>query len=263
LSTSTPNLTDPHGQGHGSAFDENDEDDSAHLGRPTGKSRANSDVSQMGESGLGPARQETHVEATDTSTQSGSGTGSGAGKGHEMRRARSSSDSSAPTTARGKSTSPTSTTRSRETPASTLSPSSKSTSPTTSTSQSSPAFRPSIPFPPSHPPSPPIPHRGPSYKPEKTYQKLASPGREAPDSPKLKLGSAALDGTIARATVDTTLAVIPAEAFKKLTRKFPKASGTIVQVVLERFSRVTFMTGKFDLLLESFDRRSLMYMAHL
>lgn len=57
------------------------------------------------------------------------------------------------------------------------------------------------------------------------------------------LGPTALNGTIARATVDTTLAVIPAEAFRKLTRKFPKASGTIVQVVLERFSRVTFMTG--------------------
>lgn len=58
-----------------------------------------------------------------------------------------------------------------------------------------------------------------------------------------RLGPTALSGTIARATVDTTLAVIPAEAFKKLTRKYPKASGTIVQVVLERFSRVTFMTG--------------------
>lgn len=58
------------------------------------------------------------------------------------------------------------------------------------------------------------------------------------------LGPTALNGTIARATVDTTLAVIPAEAFKKLTRKYPKASGTIVQVVLERFSRVTFMTGE-------------------
>lgn len=44
--------------------------------------------------------------------------------------------------------------------------------------------------------------------------------------------------------MDTTLAVIPAEAFRKLTRKFPKASGTVVQVVLERFSRVTFMTGE-------------------
>lgn len=58
-------------------------------------------------------------------------------------------------------------------------------------------------------------------------------------------GSMAFKGTIARATTDTTLAVIPAEAFRKLTRKFPKASGTVVQVVLERFSRVTFMTGQY------------------
>ncbi|EIW67695.1 hypothetical protein TREMEDRAFT_72160 [Tremella mesenterica DSM 1558] len=61
--------------------------------------------------------------------------------------------------------------------------------------------------------------------------------------PSVDTGSAALKGTIARATVDTTLAVIPAEAFRKLTHKFPKASGTVVQVVLERFSRVTFMTA--------------------
>lgn len=63
-------------------------------------------------------------------------------------------------------------------------------------------------------------------------------------------------GTIARATVDSTLAVIPAEAFRRLTKKFPKASGHIVQgnelrcivyasltalsVILTRFSRVTF-----------------------
>lgn len=52
-----------------------------------------------------------------------------------------------------------------------------------------------------------------------------------------------MHGTVARATADTTLAVIPSEAFRKLTRKFPKASGTVVQVVLERFSRVTFMTA--------------------
>lgn len=53
----------------------------------------------------------------------------------------------------------------------------------------------------------------------------------------------AMKGTIARATVDSTLAVIPAEAFRKLTRKYPKATGSIVQVVLERFSRVTFMAA--------------------
>jgi lysophospholipid hydrolase len=39
-------------------------------------------------------------------------------------------------------------------------------------------------------------------------------------------------GTVARATEDTTLAVIPAEAFRRLTKKFPKASAHIVQGML-------------------------------
>ncbi|KAF6754273.1 hydrolase [Ephemerocybe angulata] len=47
-------------------------------------------------------------------------------------------------------------------------------------------------------------------------------------------------GVLARATVDTTLAVIPAEAFRRLTKKYPKATGHIVQVILTRFFRVTF-----------------------
>lgn len=36
-------------------------------------------------------------------------------------------------------------------------------------------------------------------------------------------------GVVARATVDSTLAVIPAEAFRRLTKKYPKATGHIVQ----------------------------------
>ncbi|KAJ9115517.1 hypothetical protein QFC22_005277 [Naganishia vaughanmartiniae] len=48
---------------------------------------------------------------------------------------------------------------------------------------------------------------------------------------------------IARATVDTTLAVIPSHAFKRLRLKFPKATGQIVSVILTRFARVTFMTA--------------------
>jgi lysophospholipid hydrolase len=36
-------------------------------------------------------------------------------------------------------------------------------------------------------------------------------------------------GTVARATEDTTLAVIPAEAFRRLTKQFPNASAHIVQ----------------------------------
>ncbi|KAI9057768.1 patatin-domain-containing protein [Trametes sanguinea] len=45
---------------------------------------------------------------------------------------------------------------------------------------------------------------------------------------------------VARAAEDSTLAVIPAEAFRRLTKKFPKAAAHIVQVILTRFSRVTF-----------------------
>lgn len=73
----------------------------------------------------------------------------------------------------------------------------------------------------------------------------------------------AAQGTIARAKVDSTLAVIPADAFKRLTQKFPKASAHIVQgqskkkifkwslqatdfhptVILTRLHRVTFLTA--------------------
>ncbi|KAL1923940.1 uncharacterized protein VTP21DRAFT_6975 [Calcarisporiella thermophila] len=48
---------------------------------------------------------------------------------------------------------------------------------------------------------------------------------------------------VARATIDTTLAVIPAEAFRRLTRKYPNAAAHIVQVILTRFQRVTFLTS--------------------
>ncbi|KAK3828550.1 MAG: hypothetical protein J3Q66DRAFT_376564 [Benniella sp.] len=48
---------------------------------------------------------------------------------------------------------------------------------------------------------------------------------------------------VAKAMVDTTLAVIPAEAFHRLTQKFPQAVAHIVQVILVRFQRVTLLTG--------------------
>ncbi|KAI8915738.1 hypothetical protein EDD86DRAFT_196717 [Gorgonomyces haynaldii] len=47
---------------------------------------------------------------------------------------------------------------------------------------------------------------------------------------------------VARAKVSTTLAVIPAKAFVKLTESFPKAAAHISQVILTRFQRVTFLT---------------------
>ena len=43
-------------------------------------------------------------------------------------------------------------------------------------------------------------------------------------------------GVVARATVDSTLAVIPAEAFGRLTKNFPKASSHIVQGMTETLS---------------------------
>ncbi|KAJ2330976.1 phosphatidylcholine and lysophosphatidylcholine phospholipase, partial [Coemansia sp. RSA 2681] len=47
---------------------------------------------------------------------------------------------------------------------------------------------------------------------------------------------------IARATVDTTLAMIPASAFQRVTRLYPKAAAHILQVILTRLQRVTFTT---------------------
>lgn len=48
---------------------------------------------------------------------------------------------------------------------------------------------------------------------------------------------------VARATVDTTIAIIPASAFRRLTRVYPKATAHIVQVLLTRLQRVTLATG--------------------
>ncbi|KAI9681496.1 MAG: phosphatidylcholine and lysophosphatidylcholine phospholipase [Caeruleum heppii] len=48
---------------------------------------------------------------------------------------------------------------------------------------------------------------------------------------------------LARATVDTTIAIIPATAFRRLTRVYPKATAHIVQVILTRLQRVTLATA--------------------
>src|SRR3569833_3460914 len=48
---------------------------------------------------------------------------------------------------------------------------------------------------------------------------------------------------IARATVDTTIAIIPARAFRRLIRTYPKATAHIVHVFLSRFQRVTLATA--------------------
>jgi lysophospholipid hydrolase len=48
---------------------------------------------------------------------------------------------------------------------------------------------------------------------------------------------------VARAASDSTIAIIPASAFKRLTKMYPKATAHIVQVILTRFHRVTLVTG--------------------
>lgn len=48
---------------------------------------------------------------------------------------------------------------------------------------------------------------------------------------------------VARATVDTTIAIIPATAFRRLTRMYPKATAHIVSVILTRLQRVTLSTS--------------------
>ncbi|ETN38144.1 uncharacterized protein HMPREF1541_07768 [Cyphellophora europaea CBS 101466] len=48
---------------------------------------------------------------------------------------------------------------------------------------------------------------------------------------------------VARALTDTTIAIIPASAFHRLTRVYPKATAHIVQVILTRLQRVTFSTA--------------------
>ncbi|KAJ2386754.1 phosphatidylcholine and lysophosphatidylcholine phospholipase, partial [Coemansia sp. RSA 2611] len=47
---------------------------------------------------------------------------------------------------------------------------------------------------------------------------------------------------VARATTDTTLAMIPAAAFQRVTRLYPTAAAHILQVILTRLQRVTFAT---------------------
>lgn len=57
----------------------------------------------------------------------------------------------------------------------------------------------------------------------------ASPLSSPPITPKQVPPVEKHRGVVARALEDTTLAVIPAEAFRRLTKKFPKATGHIVQ----------------------------------
>ncbi|KAH6631732.1 lysophospholipase NTE1 [Chaetomium tenue] len=61
--------------------------------------------------------------------------------------------------------------------------------------------------------------------------------------PKRSNTTSAHPDIIARATVDTTVAIIPASAFRRLIKIYPKATAHIVHVILSRFQRVTLATA--------------------
>lgn len=61
--------------------------------------------------------------------------------------------------------------------------------------------------------------------------------------PRHALSSSAHPDIIARASVDTTIAIIPASAFRRLIRVYPKATAHIVHLILSRFQRVTLATA--------------------
>lgn len=58
-----------------------------------------------------------------------------------------------------------------------------------------------------------------------------------------KPGQSVHPDIVARAVVDTTIAIIPASAFRRLTRVYPKSTAHIVQVILTRLHRVTLSTA--------------------
>jgi predicted acylesterase/phospholipase RssA/CRP-like cAMP-binding protein len=61
--------------------------------------------------------------------------------------------------------------------------------------------------------------------------------------PKIKRTKSAHPDIVARAVTDTTIAIIPASAFRRLTRVYPRATAHIVQVILTRLQRVTLSTA--------------------
>lgn len=71
------------------------------------------------------------------------------------------------------------------------------------------------------------------------------PAPRYPQRPQLKHSatSSAHPDIIARASVDTTIAIIPASAFRRLIRTYPKATAHIVHLILSRFQRVTLATA--------------------
>ncbi|KAJ5087188.1 Lysophospholipase nte1 [Penicillium angulare] len=78
-----------------------------------------------------------------------------------------------------------------------------------------------------------------------SHSSFTGQSRQRPPLPRspLKRRKSVHPDIVARATVDTTIAIIPASAFRRLTRVYPRATAHIVQVILTRLQRVTFATA--------------------
>lgn len=112
-------------------------------------------------------------------------------------------------------------------------------------------------------PSTPMSEDLPDSRGVRTQESVASPGgstlpkvplmsledgvpRKAPKKrpvPRHTMSSSAHPDIIARASVDTTIAIIPASAFRRLIRVYPKATAHIVHLIISRFQRVTLATA--------------------
>lgn len=69
------------------------------------------------------------------------------------------------------------------------------------------------------------------------------PQRSSRPAPKRMATKSVHPDIVARATVDTTIAIIPANAFRRLIKMYPKSTAHIVHVILSRFQRVTLATA--------------------
>jgi lysophospholipid hydrolase len=69
------------------------------------------------------------------------------------------------------------------------------------------------------------------------------PAKHRPSLPRRAVSTSAHPDIIARAAVDTTIAIIPASAFRRIIKMYPKATAHIVHLILSRFQRITLATA--------------------
>jgi lysophospholipid hydrolase len=98
--------------------------------------------------------------------------------------------------------------------------------------------------------SPDIPAGHLSHIPHLSLDRQMSTPLSSPQSPDKQVESKTAQNTVsphphivARAAEDSTIAIIPAAAFKRLTKMYPRSTAHVVQVILNRFYRVTLATA--------------------